>query len=625
MDARVRKLQFGLPLLARELIEQAARKRTYAVRAAYAALLFTAGWLLFYDALRGVTNPLAALGSGRRMFEDLMKLQFAGIYLVMPAVACGVITHEKEQNTLPLLFLTKLGPWTILFEKLCSRLVPMFGFLLMSLPLLAYAYSVGGITREHLLAGVWMLGITVLQMAALALFCSVWFRTTLSAFVGAYAGTALLIFGPMVLFIPLSLFFHWARLSELRDSAAVEFLQNQQLIRHSDQVLLPFFTPMHFFDYGWDGMGTWRVGYFIGAARSWPAIAAGSAPILLTTGLFLMLSRVFLIRRAFLLPRNRILGFFRNLDRLFARWNEGRWTKGIVLISDKATFPDGDPVAWRETTKRALGRARYLIRIGMAVEAALITLLILIVIFTDGNPGLAFMVLYFFLWGMAVMIVSVQSASLIAGERAQQTLDVLCTTPLEGRNIILQKYAGVRRLMVMLCVPLLTMNLPQLARPAALLCSLLAMATYLPLAAWLSLWIGLRVKTRARAIVLALATIVGWCLLPIVFIFMPLMMLRQAGDVTSPLNFSIFLSPAMLLAVNEYGDWREFGDSSWPAMVLNFAIYGSLLYFIRRACLVHADRYLGRAAGSPRRAADASPPVAPSLTLVAATPSDASG
>src|SRR4029077_15897748 len=136
----------------------------------------------------------------------------------------------------------------------------------------------------------------------------------------------------------------------------------------------------------------------------------------------------FLVRRAFVASRQRLLGLFRKLDGLLSQLNEGRWTKGVVLIKDKATFPDADPVAWRETTKRSLGRARYLIRIGGAVEAALIALLIFIIIFTDGDPRRVVMMLTYFLWTMAIVIVSVQSSSLIAGERSQQTLSVLCTT-----------------------------------------------------------------------------------------------------------------------------------------------------------------------------------------------------
>ena len=57
---------FGLPLLAKELIEQAARKRTYVVRVVYATLLFVTAFLFFYETLKvGAASPLAVLGRGR--------------------------------------------------------------------------------------------------------------------------------------------------------------------------------------------------------------------------------------------------------------------------------------------------------------------------------------------------------------------------------------------------------------------------------------------------------------------------------------------------------------------------------------------------------------------------------
>src|SRR5262245_15152071 len=109
---------FGLPLLEKELIEQAARKRTYIVRIVYASLLFLVAFLIFYEELRaGATSPLAVLGRGKEMFNYLVSLQFAGVYLFMPAITCGVITQEKERDSLQLLLITRLGPWTILFEK----------------------------------------------------------------------------------------------------------------------------------------------------------------------------------------------------------------------------------------------------------------------------------------------------------------------------------------------------------------------------------------------------------------------------------------------------------------------------------------------------------------------------
>src|SRR5260221_2972503 len=136
---------FGLPLLGKELIEQAARKRTYVIRGLYAALLFFSSYLFFYEIMQvGSASPLAVLGRGREMYATLVGLQFAGVYLFMPAMTCGVLTQEKERASLQLLFLTRLGPWTILFEKLLGRVVPMLGFLLLSLPMLGIAYMLGG-------------------------------------------------------------------------------------------------------------------------------------------------------------------------------------------------------------------------------------------------------------------------------------------------------------------------------------------------------------------------------------------------------------------------------------------------------------------------------------------------
>src|SRR5688572_3503195 len=109
----------GLPLLAKELLEQAARPRTYIVRTLYAALLFFFALLIFYfSSYESIANPLALFGRGREVFFNVVRLQFAGVLLFMPAITCGAITAEKERNTFGLLLLTRLSPTTILLEKL---------------------------------------------------------------------------------------------------------------------------------------------------------------------------------------------------------------------------------------------------------------------------------------------------------------------------------------------------------------------------------------------------------------------------------------------------------------------------------------------------------------------------
>ena len=99
----LQKLRASLPLLTRELIEQANRPRTYGVRVAYAAILFFISLSIGTSFYASVDNdPLALLGQGRQMFMFLAVMQFIALYLLVPAMSAGAITSEKEKNTISL-------------------------------------------------------------------------------------------------------------------------------------------------------------------------------------------------------------------------------------------------------------------------------------------------------------------------------------------------------------------------------------------------------------------------------------------------------------------------------------------------------------------------------------------
>src|SRR5262249_10621492 len=109
-------------------------------------------------------------------------------------------TAEKERNTFGLLLLTRLSPTTILLEKLLSRLVPMASFLLLSLPLMGFAYSMGGVGGREFANIVWMLILSTVQVGTLALACSAYCRTTVQSFIATclyglalYVGWAILL------------------------------------------------------------------------------------------------------------------------------------------------------------------------------------------------------------------------------------------------------------------------------------------------------------------------------------------------------------------------------------------------------------------------------------------------
>ncbi len=188
------------PLLFRELTEMSARRRTYVLRVLYAIALYGFTTFLFWSEMATWGGrSFAMLGRGRDLLEQIAWMQFLGIYLFLPAITSGVLTIEKERDTLSLLLLTRLGPWSILIGKLFSRLVPMATFVLLSLPLVAIAYSLGGVNEVQILSLAWTLSVTAIQVAALALACSAWFRTTAGAMVSSYVIGALLFLGPAIL------------------------------------------------------------------------------------------------------------------------------------------------------------------------------------------------------------------------------------------------------------------------------------------------------------------------------------------------------------------------------------------------------------------------------------------
>src|SRR5262245_28545543 len=97
---------WNMPLLTKELVEQAARPQTYIVRVVYAALVCIGLTVFAYiGEISWSASPAELMGTGRRFFEVIVYLQFAGIFLFLPPLMGSAITYEKERDTLSLLFL----------------------------------------------------------------------------------------------------------------------------------------------------------------------------------------------------------------------------------------------------------------------------------------------------------------------------------------------------------------------------------------------------------------------------------------------------------------------------------------------------------------------------------------
>jgi len=569
------RVHFSLPLLGKELTEQAAKRRTYVLRSLYAACAFIAGYVAVITTTQyDPRNPFAVLGQGRLLFETLLKLEFAGIYLFLPAMTCGAITVEKERNTLGLLFLTRLRPSAILMEKLLGRLLPMLMTLLLLLPLLAFTYSLGGVATSDVWAGMWIVFVTAFQVAALSLMCSAWSRTTVGAFLGSYLLMVALFavaYGPSV----------------LKDAYAV------------------------------GGPGPATTAFF------------SSMPILLSGAICLLLARVFLIRRAYVPNKKRLLKFFSWLDQTFHKWND-RYARGIILVKENPSqhLPEFAPVSWRETTKTILGAFRYLFRMVIAIEIPLMFVLAMLSGQSVRSMSTAVDVLLNLAWMIAALLISVKSASLIASERVRETLDVLLVTPMTSQNIVDQKLRGVRRLMGAASIPIITLICWQsfwfmtTSQPMYsstfrrfigsetgywffLFSSLVAICVYMPFICNVGLYVGLRARTQTRAAIVTIAVLFAICLSPLILIPLDIAWAVVAQvSIGAPLasgshlsGFGAIFSPLLLFLIDTSPYYQLLPVNPWLAVIANGAFFSIATRFLRARCLKRSDELLGRASG----------------------------
>ncbi|MBX3440962.1 MAG: ABC transporter permease subunit [Planctomyces sp.] len=535
------------PLLLKELSELAARRRTYVVRFAYATALFAAGLLLLFG---GNVNPEALLGRGLGLFQSLFWIEYVAVLVLVPAITASALTIEKERETLAILLLTTIRPVEIILQKFLSRVVPALSYVMLSFPLMAVAYSYGGVTRDHLLIACGSLILAVIYSASFSLLCSSYFRTTVEAVMASYAG-------PVVISV-LTL------------------------------GLAPFMTGMP----GSDS--------FLGATPE--NFVLLFARVSICSLLALLLATEFLQSRAFVPARNVLLQVFQAMDRWFNEWNTV--TGGVVLVHDGKPLPEDHPVAWRETSKRSLGTFRYLVRVLVVLELPILFVSQMVNIeMVRGHQSMSY--LWYTLWVISVAMLCVHAANVITSERSRQTLDVLLATPIPGRQLMQEKLAGVRRLLLVLSVPFVTIiafehwyrdykwDLSYLAQ------SLTATVVFGWLLMWIAFSIGLRMRSGLAAIFTSLGVVAAACGVPLLLSYAARLTLR--GAAANVIVAGLSLNPATILRMAETVPAEEFRmEQGWSRLSYPWGFAGGLaLYvlaglYLRRRCLRGADARLGR-------------------------------
>lgn len=127
------------------------------------------------------------------MFYVLSFAQLVLIAFMAPALTAGVISSEREKQTLSMLLTTQQSSATIVLSKLVSALSFMTLIVLATLPVYSIVFLYGGISPKQLISVFVFYLFVMLLLGSLGVMFSTLFKRTIVAIIVAY-GAGLIIF-----------------------------------------------------------------------------------------------------------------------------------------------------------------------------------------------------------------------------------------------------------------------------------------------------------------------------------------------------------------------------------------------------------------------------------------------
>lgn len=589
---------FGFPLLTKDLIEQAQRRRTYVLRTVIALFIYIiviSGIVSEVIAARS-NGPFATLGIGKKVLESLFLAATFGIYFVLPAMTCGAVAGERERNTWNLLRVTHLGDTGILLEKYLGRVVAAASFLILSIPVMTVAYPLGGVTPARIIDAFWCLFLCVLLVAAVGLCCSAWCRTIVGALLSTYfllvAQFLIPLFSLMILYPGLGSY----------DESLLHKLIVACFPRTREEAYLPWILFM-------------SLDRVPPTVPRLPLLSHYSLPTLFQIGFFLFLARLGIARPIETGGRSFWKSLFIKLDGWFQRINQNRFTRGREFQIHRSTLPVDHPIAWRESSRVLFKHPVYRIRLLVGL-LALVTAFMPII--ADEGTDFALTMVNALLFLLGCIVLSITAAGLFSRERNCQTLDVLLATPVSHEELLRDKLAGVRYWHVALIVLSLLILFVRAylsgfyfwqIGPSILMSSHhaplqffsdLVTLLYLPrLIIWVSVAIGLRFQSHMSGVLCSLAFLGAWAALGI--------FIANLGATGSDFDFFIALFGAALSPFYTSSlcfVWESYYlRNGWPLIlvVLNAIFYWILTSRLKDRCRRHLDQSLNRLESSSPR------------------------
>ncbi|UXH45589.1 ABC transporter permease [Rossellomorea vietnamensis] len=137
----------------------------------------------------------------RVMFMILSFLQLALVLFITPGLTGGVISGEREKQTLSMLLTTEQSSMSIILSKLVSSVSYLLLLVISSLPLYSFVFLFGGVSPSDLLTVFGYSLFLVFTFGSIGVFYSTVIRKTIVSMVTTYATVLFLVGGTLFLFM----------------------------------------------------------------------------------------------------------------------------------------------------------------------------------------------------------------------------------------------------------------------------------------------------------------------------------------------------------------------------------------------------------------------------------------
>ncbi|UAC49377.1 ABC transporter permease [Bacillus aquiflavi] len=156
--------------------------------------------LIFLESISSGVNFFGTHQS-RTTFHLLSFLQLVLILFMTPGLTAGVISSEREKQTLNILLTTSQSSTSIIIGKLISAFSYLLFLIIASLPIYSFVFLFGGVSPGQLMITLAFYLFTTFAFGSIGILFSTLFRKTIISIVTTYGVTLFLFVGTGVLAI----------------------------------------------------------------------------------------------------------------------------------------------------------------------------------------------------------------------------------------------------------------------------------------------------------------------------------------------------------------------------------------------------------------------------------------